>query len=110
MYAGRIVELGDVFSIFNSPRHPYTVGLLNSLPRFDADKEWLEPIPGHPPSLITPPPGCAFHPRCAQSQDRAICRSEVPKLRRLRDGAEHQSACHFAEELESTPSGVGAVS
>jgi peptide/nickel transport system ATP-binding protein len=52
MYAGRVVELGDVFSIFNSPRHPYTVGLLNSLARLDADKEWLEPIPGQPPSLI----------------------------------------------------------
>jgi oligopeptide/dipeptide ABC transporter ATP-binding protein len=99
MYAGRVVELGDVFTIFESPRHPYTVGLLHSLARLDADKEWLEPIPGQPPSLISPPPGCAFHPRCAQSQGRAICRNEVPELRALGAGDDHRSACHFAEEL-----------
>ncbi len=68
MYAGRVVELGDVHTIFNSPRHPYTVGLMNSLARVDLDREWLEPIPGQPPSMISPPPGCAFHPRCAFSQ------------------------------------------
>ena len=110
MYAGRVVELGDVFSIFNSPRHPYTVGLLNSLARLDADKEWLEPIPGQPPSLITLPPGCAFHPRCSQSQGRAICRTDVPKLRAIGESADHRSACHFAEELEFTRRRVGAVS
>src|SRR5207247_10884025 len=81
MYAGRVVELGDVFTIFNSPRHPYTVGLMNSLARVDAAQERLEPIPGQPPSLITPPPGCAFHPRCALSQGRALCRTDVPALR-----------------------------
>jgi len=110
MYAGRAVELGDVFSIFNSPRHPYTVGLLNSLARLDADKEWLEPIPGQPPSLITPPPGCAFHPRCAQSQGRTICRTDVPELRAIGESVDHWSACHFAEELESARVRVGAVS
>jgi oligopeptide/dipeptide ABC transporter ATP-binding protein len=110
MYAGRVVELGDVFSIFDAPRHPYTVGLLNSLARLDGDKEWLEPIPGQPPSLITPPPGCAFHPRCAQSQGRAICRSDVPELRAFGKGGDHRSACHFAEELESARVGAGAVS
>ena len=110
MYAGRVVELGDVFSIFNSPRHPYTVGLLNSLARLDTDKEWLEPIPGQPPSLITPPPGCAFHPRCAQSQGRTICRTDVPELRAFGESGDHQSACHFAEELESARVRVGAVS
>ena len=70
MYAGRVVELGDVYTIFNSPRHPYTLGLLNSLARLDGDQEWLHPIPGQPPSLIAPPPGCAFHPRCELSQGR----------------------------------------
>jgi oligopeptide/dipeptide ABC transporter ATP-binding protein len=110
MYAGRVVELGDVFSIFNSPRHPYTVGLLNSLARLDTDKEWLEPIPGQPPSLITPPPGCAFHPRCTQSLGRAICRTDVPELRAFGESGDHQSACHFAEELESARVRVGAVS
>ena len=100
MYAGRIVELGDVYTIFNSPRHPYTVGLMNSLARLDAEQDWLEPIPGQPPSLISPPPGCAFHPRCALSQGRARCRESIPELRRFGEGGIHLSACHFAEELE----------
>jgi len=99
MYAGRVVELGDIFTIFNSPRHPYTVGLMNSLARVDVDQERLEPIPGQPPSLVNLPPGCAFHPRCTFSQGRAICRTDVPPLRRTDAGDEHLSACHFAEEL-----------
>jgi len=107
MYAGRVVELADVFTIFNSPRHPYTVGLMNSLARVDVDLEWLEPIPGQPPSLITPPSGCAFHPRCAFSQGRAICRTEIPELRKADEGV-HLSACHFAEELAVTHVRVGA--
>jgi oligopeptide/dipeptide ABC transporter ATP-binding protein len=101
MYAGRVVELGDVYTIFNSPRHPYTVGLMNSLARLDADQEWLQPIPGQPPSLISPPPGCAFHPRCTFSKGRAICRTEIPPLRGFGEGRVHVSACHFAEELEA---------
>src|SRR5918992_1535267 len=100
MYAGRVVEMGDVYTIFNSPRHPYTVGLMTSLARIDADREWLEPIPGQPPSLTTPPPGCAFHPRCAFSQGRAICRTDIPTLRQVGEGV-HLSRCHFAEELEA---------
>jgi oligopeptide/dipeptide ABC transporter ATP-binding protein len=101
MYAGRVVELGDVFTIFNEPRHPYTIGLMNSLARVDLDREWLEPIPGQPPSLITPPPGCAFHPRCAFSQGREICRTDLPELRPLASVNEHLSACHFVDELEA---------
>jgi oligopeptide/dipeptide ABC transporter ATP-binding protein len=110
MYGGRVVELGDVFTIFNSPRHPYTVGLMNSLARLDADLEWLQPIPGQPPSLISPPPGCAFHPRCAFSKGRALCRTDVPPLRTIGGGA-HLSACHFAEELEAerVKAGVAAA-
>jgi len=99
MYAGCVVEQGDVFTIFNSPRHPYTIGLMNSLARLEADQEWLQPIPGQPPSLITLPPGCAFHPRCVHSQGRKRCRSEVPELREFGEGPDHLSACHFAEEL-----------
>ncbi len=98
MYAGRVVEMGDVYTIFNSPRHPYTLGLMTSLPRVDVDLDWLEPIPGQPPSLISRPPGCAFHPRCLHSQGRLICRTEVPPLRTTEED-EHLSACHFAEEL-----------
>ncbi|HKF14977.1 MAG TPA: ABC transporter ATP-binding protein [Gaiellaceae bacterium] len=100
MYAGRVVELGDVHTIFANPRHPYTIGLMESLPRLTGeDDEWLQPIPGSPPSLISVPPGCAFHPRCFLSQGRAKCRQEVPPLRQIGTGV-HLSACHFAEELE----------
>ena len=99
MYAGRVVELGDVFTIFHSPRHPYTVGLMESLPRVTADEDWLRPIPGQPPSLIHVPPGCPFHPRCFLSQGRVPCRTEVPPLRPVGE-RDHLSACHYAEELE----------
>ncbi len=98
MYAGRVVELADVHTIFDSPRHPYTVGLMNSLARLDAEQERLEPIPGQPPSMLAPPPGCAFHPRCHHSQGRTRCRTEIPPLRTFGE-SDHLSACHFAEEL-----------
>jgi len=98
MYAGKVVELTDVKTLFAAPRHPYTVGLMDSLPRLTVDEEWLRPIPGQPPSLISRPPGCAFHPRCFLSQGRTRCRTEEPPLRAIGpDG--HLSACHFAEEL-----------
>ena len=99
MYAGKIVEQGDVFTIFQNPRHPYTIGLMDSLPKLTEDEEWLQPIPGQPPSLITPPSGCAFHPRCFLSQGRQRCRDEVPERRPVDGGRDHSSACHFAEEL-----------
>jgi oligopeptide/dipeptide ABC transporter ATP-binding protein len=109
MYAGRVVELSDVFTIFNSPRHPYTVGLMNSLARIDTDLEWLEPIPGQPPSLVSLPPGCAYHPRCLHSKGRAVCRTDVPPLRTFGEGGKHFSACHFAEELVAQQVvGIGA--
>jgi oligopeptide/dipeptide ABC transporter ATP-binding protein len=98
MYAGKVVEMADVHTIFAAPRHPYTIGLMDSLPRLTAEEEWLRPIPGQPPSLINRPPGCSFHPRCFLSQGRAPCREEVPPLRVIGDD-EHSSACHFAEEL-----------
>jgi oligopeptide transport system ATP-binding protein len=103
MYAGRIVESGDVRTIFGKPRHPYTIGLMDSLPRLTEDEEWLRPIPGQPPSLINRPSGCAFHPRCFLSQGRGKCREEVPVLRQI-EGDGHGSACHFAEELRERPS------
>jgi peptide/nickel transport system ATP-binding protein len=69
MYAGRIIETAPAQSIFSNPEHPYTWGLLKSIPRLDSDRsEQLVPIPGTPPSLIRPPSGCHFHPRCAYSQ------------------------------------------
>ena len=106
MYAGRVVEMGDVFTIFNSPRHPYTLGLMNSLAKLEGDQDWLQPIPGQPPSLVTLPPGCAFHPRSLLSQGRTRCRTDVPSLREV-EGA-HLSACHFAEELASQEAPLGA--
>jgi oligopeptide/dipeptide ABC transporter ATP-binding protein len=111
MYAGRVVETADVYTIFHAPRHPYTIGLMNSLARLDMDLEWLEPIPGQPPSLISRPPGCAFHPRCIHSQGRALCRTDIPPLRSIAM-REHLSACHFAEELEAAhvTAGVAARS
>ena len=99
MYGGRIVEKGDVFTIFEKPRHPYTVGLMESLPGLTVGQESLQPIPGQPPSLISLPPGCAFHPRCSLSNGRVRCRTEIPELRPA-GGPEHISACHFHEELE----------
>jgi oligopeptide/dipeptide ABC transporter ATP-binding protein len=98
MYGGKVVEVADVFSIFASCRHPYTLGLMSSLPRLDVDLEQLEPIPGSPPNLIDLPTGCAFHPRCRFARLPEPCETEVPELRLMRYG--HKSACHFAEELE----------
>jgi oligopeptide/dipeptide ABC transporter ATP-binding protein len=98
MYAGRVVELCDVYTLFHDPKHPYTLGLMNSLARLDSDQARLEPIPGQPPSMISPPPGCAFHPRCLVSQGRARCRTEIPELR---DFGDHVAACHFAEEVSA---------
>jgi oligopeptide/dipeptide ABC transporter ATP-binding protein len=109
MYAGRVVEVSDVYTIFNAPRHPYTVGLMNSLARLDAEQEWLEPIPGQPPSMLAPPPGCAFHPRCSFSHGRLLCRTDIPPLRQIGEGAPHHSRCHFAEELEEAKVVAGAV-
>ncbi len=103
MYAGKVVELADVHTIFEAPRHPYTIGLMESLPRLTADEDFLTPIPGQPPSLINRPPGCPFHPRCFLSQGRARCREEEPPLRPIQ-GTAHLSACHFAEELEGAKS------
>src|SRR5215207_11558916 len=78
MYAGKVAEEGTVDEIFTRPYHPYTWGLLGSLPRIDADVERLVQIPGQPPSLLNPPRGCRFHPRCAYVMN--VCATEVPPL------------------------------
>jgi len=98
MYAGRIVEMGDIYTIFAAPRHPYTIGLMQSLPRLAAENEWLQPITGQPPSLLNMPPGCPFHPRCFLSQGRLPCRTDVPELRSIDERA-HLTRCHYADEL-----------
>jgi len=100
MYAGRQVELGAADEVFYDTRHPYTLGLLASLPRLDdQDGEKLVPIKGAPPSLIRKPSGCAFHPRCPFARLPDPCSTDVPDLR-LAGGAAHVSACHFAHELK----------
>jgi oligopeptide/dipeptide ABC transporter ATP-binding protein len=110
MYAGHVVEETDVFTIFANPRHPYTIGLMESLPKVVGGEETLRPIPGQPPSLISVPPGCPFHPRCFLSQGRPKCREELPQLRQIGEG--HRTACHFAEELEGykSPQLAGSAS
>jgi oligopeptide/dipeptide ABC transporter ATP-binding protein len=100
MYAGRQVETAGVDALFYEPRHPYTAGLLASLPRLDrrADKTSRLPrIVGQPPSLIFVPPGCAFHPRCPLGEVPGRCDQERPELRLIEPA--HWSACHFAERL-----------
>jgi oligopeptide/dipeptide ABC transporter ATP-binding protein len=98
MYAGREVELADVDPLFYNPRHPYTRGLLASLPRVDGTRlSRLNRIKGQPPSLIAIPSGCAFHPRCNDAHLPAPCATERPELRSVEP--RHRSACHFAEAL-----------
>jgi oligopeptide/dipeptide ABC transporter ATP-binding protein len=98
MYAGEVVEAGTLDQIFYDPQHPYTWGLLGSLPRLDTDsQERLTPITGSPPSLLNLPPGCPFQPRCPMARDR--CREEEPPLYAT-DGYDHLAACHFWEELQ----------
>ncbi len=95
MYAGRIVETGAIDEVFTRPAHPYTAGLMNSIPRVDQVGERLSPIVGSPPSLAAIPPGCAFHPRCPRAQD--VCRRDDPALLEVVPG--RRSACHFAKEV-----------
>jgi oligopeptide transport system ATP-binding protein len=94
MYAGRIVETSPVHQIYAAPAHPYTKGLLQSIPRLDRKGQELYAIKGLPPNLLDIPPGCAFNPRCPMAQD--ICRTEVPVLHTA--GPERGSACHFWKE------------
>jgi oligopeptide transport system ATP-binding protein len=96
MYAGRIVEQADVFDIYASPAHPYTKGLLESVPRLDQKGQKLAAIGGLPPNLTRIPPGCPFNPRCSYAQD--ICRVDPPPP--LREVVYHRlAACHFSELL-----------
>jgi peptide/nickel transport system ATP-binding protein len=92
MYAGRIVERGPAETIFSAPEHPYTWGLLRSIPRLDTGRdEGLVPIPGRPPSLIAPPTGCHFHPRCPYV--REAHRRVDPRLETVADDPGHEVAC-----------------
>jgi len=92
MYAGRNVESGSVQSLFDHPSHPYTFGLLSSLPHEGTER--LQPIAGFPPNMLAPPPGCGFAPRCPHALE--VCSSELPALRQFGD---LQTACVLAEQL-----------
>jgi peptide/nickel transport system ATP-binding protein len=114
MYAGEVAERGPVESIFSAPRHPYTWGLLGSLPRLDTNVDRLVQIPGQPPSLLRPPAGCRFHTRCAYAM--AICREVDPRLEPVPNDPAHVQACHLdeatkereaAKVLEATMAEVG---
>ncbi|MFF9181370.1 ABC transporter ATP-binding protein [Streptomyces misionensis] len=94
MYAGRIVESAPVHDIYRAPAHPYTRGLLDSIPRLDLKGRELYAIKGLPPNLTRVPPGCAFHPRCPMARD--VCRTEVPPLYEVSEA--RSSACHFWRE------------
>ena len=100
MYAGRAVEMGSVDDIFYEPQHPYTLGLLASLPRLDQDTRdaRLHRIKGQPPSLLAVPSGCAFHPRCDFAHLPDPCSTVRPELRAI-EGFGHTAACHLAEEI-----------
>ncbi len=91
MYAGKLVEYSDIFSIFRNPLHPYTKGLLSAFPDIKAERTRLAHIPGKPPTLISPPSGCRFHPRCQYV--KKICKEETPTSVLVDDN--HVVACHL---------------
>jgi oligopeptide transport system ATP-binding protein len=95
MYAGRVVESAPIHELYNRPAHPYTLGLMHSLPRADRKGRPLDPIPGQPPNLARIPEGCEFHPRCGFM--REVCTIDEPPLYDV-DG-QRGSACHFWEEV-----------
>ena len=99
MYAGKVAEEGPVSRVFTAPRHPYTRKLLSAFPNIHADRRTLDVIPGAPPDLRTPPPGCRFAPRCAFAMD--VCREVVPPEVRFADGV--RVACHLFPTADTAP-------
>ncbi|HZE40986.1 MAG TPA: ABC transporter ATP-binding protein [Stackebrandtia sp.] len=99
MYGGRVVEEGTAVDVMSTPQHPYTWGLLNSVPTLHGDaSEDLRPIPGNPPSLLNVPSGCAFHPRCQHSLGKgSACETEIPQLLGINGAPNHVAACHLPE-------------
>ncbi len=95
MYAGKVVERTTTVELFDAPRHPYTIGLLESLPRMRDKREKLVVIPGTVPDPLSFPSGCRFHPRCFRVEE--MCSRDEPQLRKISAG--HACACHFAESL-----------
>jgi oligopeptide transport system ATP-binding protein len=106
MYAGRIVERGPANSVISRPTHPYTKGLIDSVPSRSAGASRLKAIPGQAPDLGALPAGCAFEPRCWLGHGRAQCITDIPSLREVT--VDQRSACHFAEECVATAHAGGA--
>jgi peptide/nickel transport system ATP-binding protein len=98
MYAANVVEQAEVHDLFQRPQHPYTWGLMGSLPRLEADVERLTQIPGQPPSLLRPPNGCRFHPRCPYVME--VCKTTAPELRPTQRDQAHLQRCHLDEETK----------
>ncbi len=94
MYAGKIVEVGDVYDVFENPTHPYTKGLLRSVPNIDIEGDELYSMGGLPPNLLKPPSGCRFNPRCPDVMD--VCRTLQPPLDEVAPG--QLSACWLYHE------------
>jgi peptide/nickel transport system ATP-binding protein len=99
MYGGKVVEQAQVDNLFAKPEMPYTWGLLGSLPRLNFTGARLEQIPGQPPSLLNPPSGCPFHPRCEFVMN--VCRQELPPLEAAAVGEEHRFRCHLDDEARA---------
>lgn len=93
MYAGKVVEYTDVYSLFKNPQHPYTIGLINSIPKIEVKQDRLEPIDGQPPNLVNLPRGCSFASRCKEVQ--AICHTKDPEITTIKPG--HQVRCLLRE-------------
>src|SRR5437868_2095581 len=98
MYAGRVAERAPVENLFRRPHHPYTWGLLGSLPRLDINVDRLTQIQGQPPSLLNPPRGCRFHPRCPYVME--ICKQTEPELLPVSHDPTHFQRCHLDEETK----------
>jgi len=109
MYAAEVVEGGSVDDIFHRPHHPYTWGLMGSLPRLNTDVDRLAQISGQPPSLLRPPSGCRFHPRCPYVME--ICRTVDPDLKPAPGDRDHLQACHLDEATKEQEAArlLGAV-
>jgi len=102
MYAGKIVELGNVIDVYKDSWHPYTEALITAFPSIAGQKKRFRSIPGDPPDLTSPPRGCRFHPRCPWEDD--ACRSKVPEYRNV--GPDHYVACHWSEKIRGKLGGA----
>jgi oligopeptide/dipeptide ABC transporter ATP-binding protein len=98
MYAAKPAEQGTYQDIFYHAHHPYTWGLMRSLPRLAGEGQELRPIPGSPPSLLRPPPGCRFHLRCSYAMD--VCRQTEPGFDAVEGSDVHRAACHLDADTQ----------